>query len=40
MKYLQTMIRILDVKKSLDFYCKGLGLIETRRMESEQGRFT
>jgi lactoylglutathione lyase len=34
------MIRISDVEKSLDFYCKGLGLIETRRMESEQGRFT
>ena len=40
MKYLHTMIRISDVEKSLDFYCKGLGLIETRRMESEQGRFT
>lgn len=40
MKYLHTMIRISDVEKSLDFYCKGLGLIETRRMENEQGRFT
>ena len=40
MKYLHTMIRISDIEKSLDFYCKGLGLIETRRMESEQGRFT
>ena len=40
MKYLHTMIRISDMEKSLDFYCKGLGLIETRRMESEQGRFT
>jgi len=28
------------VEKSLDFYCKGLGLIETRRIENEQGRFT
>ena len=34
------MIRISDVEKSLNFYCNGLGLIETRRMESEQGRFT
>nr|WP_230470846.1 VOC family protein [Candidatus Pelagibacter ubique] len=34
------MIRISDVEKSLDFYCKGLGLIETRRIENEQGRFT
>ena len=40
MKYLHTMIRISDVDKSLDFYCKGLGLIETRRIDSEQGRFT
>jgi len=40
MKFLHTMIRISDVEKSLDFYCKGLGLIETRRMENEQGRFT
>jgi lactoylglutathione lyase len=40
MKYLHTMIRISDVEKSLNFYCNGLGLIETRRMESEQGRFT
>ncbi|MDC3410352.1 VOC family protein [Candidatus Pelagibacter ubique] len=34
------MIRISNVEKSLDFYCKGLGLIETRRMKNEQGRFT
>ena len=40
MKYLHTMIRISDVEKSLNFYCNGLGLIETRRMENEQGRFT
>ncbi|MDB2693116.1 VOC family protein [Candidatus Pelagibacter bacterium] len=40
MKYLHTMIRISNVEKSLDFYCNGLGLIETRRMENEQGRFT
>ena len=40
MKYLHTMIRISDVEKSLNFYCNGLGLIETRRIESAQGRFT
>ena len=40
MKYLHTMIRISDVKKSLNFYCKGLGLTEVRRIENEQGRFT
>ena len=40
MKYLHTMIRISDVEKSLNFYCNGLGLIETRRIENEQSRFT
>ena len=40
MKYLHTMIRISNVEKSLNFYCNGLGLIETRRIESEKGRFT
>ena len=40
MKYLHTMIRISNVEKSLDFYCNGLGLIETKRMENEQGKFT
>lgn len=40
MKYLHTMVRVSDVDKSLDFYCKQLGLVETRRYDSEQGRFT
>ena len=40
MKYLHTMIRISDVEKSLRFFCEGLGLKETRRMENEKGRFT
>ena len=34
------MIRISNVEKSLDFYCKGLGLNETKRIENEQGKFT
>ena len=34
------MIRISDVEKSLDFYCNGLGLIEKKRIENEQGKFT
>ena len=40
MKYLHTMIRISNVEKSLKFYCNGLGLKETRRIENEKGRFT
>ena len=40
MKYLHTMVRVTNVEKSLDFYCKKLGLKETRRIENEKGRFT
>ncbi|MBD1167347.1 VOC family protein [Pelagibacterales bacterium SAG-MED09] len=40
MKYLHTMIRISNIEESLNFYCKGLGLKETRRQESEKGRYT
>jgi len=40
MRYLHTMIRVTDVDQSLDFYCNKLGLIEVRRMESKEGRFT
>ena len=40
MKYLHTMIRISNIEKSLNFYCKGLGLKETRRKENEKGRYT
>ena len=40
MKYLHTMIRIKDVSQSLRFFCDGLGLKETKRIENEKGRFT
>ena len=40
MKYLHTMVRISDIEKSLDFYCKKLGLKEVRRKESDKGRYT
>jgi len=40
MQYLHTMIRIKDMDASLQFYCDGLGLQETRRYESTEGRFT
>jgi len=40
MKYLHTMVRVRDLEASLDFYCKHLGLVELRRHDSEQGRFT
>ena len=34
------MIRISNIGKSLEFYCKGLGLKETRRKENEKGKYT
>lgn len=40
MRYLHTMVRVSDIGASLDFYCGKLGLVEIRRVESEQGRFT
>ncbi|AZN72295.1 lactoylglutathione lyase [Georhizobium profundi] len=40
MRYLHTMVRVRDLDASLDFYCNKLGLVEIRRMENEQGRFT
>lgn len=40
MRYLHTMIRVLDLDAALRFFCEGLGLREIRRRDSEQGRFT
>ena len=40
MKYLHTMVRVTDIDASLDFYCNKLGLVELRRHDSEQGRFS
>ena len=40
MKYLHTMIRITNIEDSLRFFCQGLGLKETRRMQNEKGRYT
>ena len=40
MRYLHTMVRVSDLDASLRFWCDHLGLVETRRMENEKGRFT
>lgn len=40
MRYLHTMVRVKDLDQSLDFYCRKLGLVEVRRHENEQGRYT
>ena len=38
-KYLHTMVRVLDLEKSIAFF-KLLGLVETRRYDNEKGRFS
>ena len=40
MRYLHTMIRASDLDKTLEFFVRHLGLVEVRRYDSEQGRFT
>jgi len=40
MKFLHTMIRVKDLEQSIDFFTHKLGLVETRRKEFENGRFT
>lgn len=40
MRYLHTMVRVSDVDASLDFYCNKLGLVETRRKDDPEGRYT
>lgn len=40
MRFLHTMVRVKDLDASLHFYCDLLGLVQTRRMDSEQGRFS
>ncbi len=40
MKFLHTMVRVADLDKSLAFYIDNLGLIETKRKEVPQGKFT
>lgn len=34
------MVRVLDEKKAMHFFCDLLGFKEVRRHESEQGKFT
>ena len=38
-EYLHTMVRVADLEKSIAFY-KLLGLVERRRADNENGRFT
>ena len=38
-KYLHTMVRVLDLEKTMAFFSL-LGLKETRRIDNEKGRFS
>jgi lactoylglutathione lyase len=40
MRYLHTMIRVLDLDAALRFFCQGIGLSEIRRRDDDKGRFT
>jgi len=40
MKFLHAMVRVRDLDASLRFWCQGLGLVENRRKDYPQGRFT
>jgi len=40
MRYRHTMVRVRNLEESLDFYCNKLGLVETRRVERPQQKYT
>ncbi len=40
MKYLHTMIRVGDIDAALDFFVDKLGMVETRRKDVPEGKFT
>lgn len=40
MRFLHSMIRVRDLDEALHFFCDLLGLVEVRRRDHEQGRFT
>ena len=40
MKFLHSMIRVRDLDASLDFFINKLGLVEIRRKEVPEGKFT
>jgi lactoylglutathione lyase len=39
-RMLHTMIRVLDLEKSIDFYTNKLGMTLSRRSDNETGRYT
>ncbi|HEC01272.1 MAG: lactoylglutathione lyase [Emcibacter sp.] len=39
-RFLHVMIRVLDLNKSIEFYCQHLGLDLLRKKDFSEGRFT
>ena len=39
-QYLHSMIRVGDLDAALDFFCDKLGLVQTRRYDNEDARFS
>jgi len=39
-RFLHAMVRVRDLDQALDFWCAKLGLVEVRRNDYPQGRFT
>ena len=40
MRYLHTMIRVTNLDQSLDFWCDKMGMVEIRRKDVPEGKFT
>ena len=40
MRYLHTMVRVTDLDASIDFWCDKMGMVETRRIDVPEGKFT
>src|SRR3978361_779300 len=39
-RFLHTMLRVGDLQRSIDFYTKGFGMIEIRRNDVPDGKYT
>jgi len=39
-RFLHVMLRVLDLDKSIDFYCRSLGMTLLRKNDYPEGRFT
>lgn len=40
LRFLHTMVRVGNLDAALEFFCDKLGLVQTKRYDSEQGQFS